>query len=104
MKKNGRLACGLLLWSLPASRRTIVMIAFLSFSRLARCFERAEPRFIFDTRSPNTSTKSPVIRFRLSRSLRASPTEAAGHRRIVSLENGDVEDIHLEFLYLVLDP
>ena len=79
----------------------MVMIAFLSFSRLARCLERAESRLILDTRSPKTSTKSPVIRSRLSRSLNASPTEAAGHRRIVRLENGEVDDIHLELLRII---
>src|SRR2546423_12468 len=85
----------------PASRKTIVIIAFLSRALLDRCLAKAPFNGKLLTTSPLTTIKSPVIRWRLSRSRIASPTEHEVDLIISRVLKGDDGRLHFDLLTVV---
>ena len=53
---------------------------------------------MLETTSPATRRKSPMMRSRLSRSRRASPTEVAVERRRVRVRKGEDVSFHFDLL------
>jgi hypothetical protein len=98
MTKIGLVSRAFVLWFAPASRSTIVMIAFLSFARRALCAASADSSGRLLTTSPYTRMKSPVSRLLLSRSRIASPMECDVDWMSSSRENGEDAAAHFDFV------